>query len=216
MIVQCFLFFCQIFVNVSLLKGELLLVGDFNYPNINREKLYFSHTPEHCASKFFTATQNSFLHQHVSTTAHSRTNQRSTLIDLIFTSDDQLITNLICGSRLGKGHHKFLEFNYWIKCSLNHGKIHHLYENDLPFINWPQIFDSCKTISCWEKFVNTINPIISKYTLTKKPNSIKKESIWMNKDAISKWKLKNTSCYGFNDLTMYLKPNDQQDYETYA
>ena len=111
-IVQCFLFFCQIFVNVSLLKGELLLVGDFNYPNINWEKLYFSHTPEHCASKFFTATQNSFLHQHVSTTAHSRTNQRSTLIDLIFTSDDQLITNLICGSRLGKGHHKFLEFNY--------------------------------------------------------------------------------------------------------
>ena len=108
MIVQCFLFFCQIFGNVSLLKGELLLVGDFNYPNINWEKLYFSHTPEHCASKFFTATQNSFLHQHVSTTAHSR----STLIDLIFTSDNQSITNLICGSRLGKDHHRFLEFNY--------------------------------------------------------------------------------------------------------
>ena len=112
MIVQYFLFFCQIFVNVSLLKGELLLVGDFNYPNINREKLYFSHTPEHCTSKFFTATQNSFLHQHVSTTAHSRTNQRLTLINLIFTSDNQSITNLICGSQLGKDHHQFLEFNY--------------------------------------------------------------------------------------------------------
>ena len=70
-------------------------------------------------------------------------------------------------------------------------------KNDLRFINWPQIFDSCNTISCWEKSLNAINPIISKYTPTNKPNSIKKGSIWMNKDAISKLKLKNTSahCY---------------------
>ena len=82
----------QTIENVSKLKGELLLLGDFYYPNINWEKLYVSHTPEHCASKFFTATQNSFLHQLVSTETHFRPNQRSTLIDLIFTSDDQCIT----------------------------------------------------------------------------------------------------------------------------
>ena len=128
MIIQRFFVFCQIFGDVSILKGELLLVGDFNYPNVNWEKLYFSHIPEHCASKFCTVTQNSFLHQHVSSTTHSRTNQRSTLIDLIFTSDDQSITILRCGSRLKKKHHKFLKFNYWIKCSLNHGKIHYMYE----------------------------------------------------------------------------------------
>ena len=83
-------------------------------------------------------------------------------------------------------------------------------KNDLRFINWPQIFDSCNTISCWEKLLNTINPIISKYAPPKKPNSIKKGSIWMNKDAISKLKLKNTSFH------CHLKPNGQQDYETYA
>ena len=117
---SAFFVFCQIFGDVSILKGELLLVGDFNYPNMNWKKLYFSDIPEHCASKFFTATQNSFLHQHVSSTTHSRINQsrinRSTLIDLI------------CGSRLGKNHHKFLKFNYWIKCSSNQGKIRYLYE----------------------------------------------------------------------------------------
>ena len=101
----------QTIEDVSNLKGELLLLGDFNYPN-NWEKLYVSHTPEHCASKFFTATQNSFLHQHVSAETHSRPNQRSTLIDLKFTSDDQSITNLIYASPLGKSHHKILKFNY--------------------------------------------------------------------------------------------------------
>ena len=103
--------------------GLLLLLGDFNYPNINWEKLYVSHSCEHCASKFFTATQNSFLHQHVSTETHSQPNQRSTLIDLIFTSDNQSITNLIYALPLGKSHHKILKFNYLIKWSLNHDKI---------------------------------------------------------------------------------------------
>ena len=61
----------QTIEDVSKLKGELLLLGDFNYLKINWEELYVSHTPEHCASKFFMATQNSFLLQHVSTKTHS-------------------------------------------------------------------------------------------------------------------------------------------------
>ena len=154
--------------DVSKLKSELLLLEDFNYPSINWEKLDVSHTPEHCASKFFTAAQNSFLSQHVSTETHSRTHQRSTLIEIIFTLDDQSITNSICISSLGKSHHKILKFNYLVKCSLNHDKIHYLYhvanfngmKNDLRFIDWAQILDSYDTISCWERFLNTINPFI--------------------------------------------------------
>ena len=46
----------QTIEDISKLKDELLILGDFNYPNINWEKLYVSHTPEHCASKFSTAT----------------------------------------------------------------------------------------------------------------------------------------------------------------
>ena len=57
----------------------MLLLGDYNYRNINWEKLYVSHASENFVSKFFTATQNSFLHQHVSTETHYRLNQRSTL-----------------------------------------------------------------------------------------------------------------------------------------
>ena len=202
----------QTIEDVSKIKGELLLLGDSNYPNI---LLNVSHTSEHCASKCFTATQNSFLHQHVSTETHSRPNQRSTLIDLIFTLDDQSITKLIYTSPLGKSHHKILKFNYLVKCSLNRDKMHYLYEaanfngmkNGLRFIDWPQILDSCDTISCWERFLNTINPVISKYTPTQKPNSSKR-LIWMYKDALSKLKLKSRSYH------RYLRTNDQQDCKT--
>ena len=83
-------------------------------------------------------------------------------------------------------------------------------KNDLRFIDWPQILDSCGTISCWKWFLNTINPVNSKYTPTRKPNSSKKRSIRMNKDALSKLKLKNKLSH------RYLRTNNPQDYETYA
>ena len=51
----------QAIEDVSKLKGELLLLGNFNYPNINWKKLYVSHTPEHCASKFRSSHPKVFL-----------------------------------------------------------------------------------------------------------------------------------------------------------
>ena len=126
---------------------------------------------------------------------HSQPNQRSILIGLIFTSDEQSFTNLIYALTLRKSHHKILKLIYLIKCSLNQDKIHYLYhaanfnsmKNDLHFIAWP-ILDSCDTISCWESFLNTTNSIISKYTPRKKPYASQKRLIWMNKDALAKLK----------------------------
>ena len=83
-------------------------------------------------------------------------------------------------------------------------------KNDLRFLDWPQILDSCDTISCWERFLNIINPIISKYTPAQMPNSTKNRSIWMNKNVLSKLKLKSRSYH------RYLRTNDQQDYKTHA
>ena len=62
----------------------------------------------------------------------------------------------------------------------------------------------------WGRFLNTVNPIISKYTPTQKPNSSKKRSIWMNKSALSKFKLKNMADHH------YLRKNDLQNYKTYT
>ena len=55
----------QAIEDVSKLKSELLLLGNFNYPNINWEKLYVSHTPEHCASKFRSSHPGVFLRKGV-------------------------------------------------------------------------------------------------------------------------------------------------------
>ena len=78
----------------SKLNGHLLLLGDSDYPTINWAMLGTPLYKENCATKFLTVTQNCFLHQHVNNPTHFRPNQTPTLIDFIFTSDDQAIKNL--------------------------------------------------------------------------------------------------------------------------
>ena len=99
---------------------------------------------------------------------------------------------------LGKSHHKILKLNYLIKCSLNHDKVHYFYhaanlnnmKNDLRFVDWPEILDSCDTIWCWERFLNTI----------KSKNILKSKIL----------KSKNRSYH------CYVRTNNQQDHKTYA
>ena len=78
----------------SKLDGHFLILGDFNYPTINWATLGTRHNKENCTTKFLTFTQNCFLDKHVNNPTHVRPNQTPTLIDFIFTSDDQAINNL--------------------------------------------------------------------------------------------------------------------------
>ena len=96
----------------SKLKGHLLILGDFNYPTINWVTLGTPFNKENCTTKFHTNTQNCYLHQHVINRTHVRLNQTPTLIDLIFTSDDQAINKLSFLSPSGKSHHNAITFQY--------------------------------------------------------------------------------------------------------
>ena len=56
-------------------------------------------------------TQSCFFHQHVNNPTHVRPNETPILIDLIFTSDDQAIDNLLFLSPLAKAIIMSLHFN---------------------------------------------------------------------------------------------------------
>ena len=100
----------QLILNTSLIGGKLLILGDFNFPTINWDSLSTPHLSNHCASEFLAATQDAFLFQYVQSPTHTRPNQKPTLIDLIFSQDDQTITNMTTSTPLGKSHHKVLSF----------------------------------------------------------------------------------------------------------
>ena len=78
----------QLILNTSLIGGKLLILGDFNFPTINWDRLSTPHLSNHCASEFLAATQDAFLLQYVQNPTHTRPNLKQTLIDLIFSQDD--------------------------------------------------------------------------------------------------------------------------------
>ena len=96
----------QFILNTSLIGGKLLILGDFNFPTINWDSMSTPHLSNHCACEFLAGIQDAFIFQYVQSPTHTRPNQRPTLIDLIFSQDDQTITNMTTSSPLSKSHHK--------------------------------------------------------------------------------------------------------------
>ena len=76
-------------------------MGDFNYRDIDWNH-WISEAPEdHSSHRFIEAVIDSFLYQHVKFTTRFRYNQISSLLDLVFSSDELLLSNIDC-RRLGK------------------------------------------------------------------------------------------------------------------
>ena len=74
----------QLILNISLIWGKLLVLGDFNYPTINWDNLSTPHLSNFCAFKFLAATQDASLFQYVQNHTHTGLNQKPTWMDLFF------------------------------------------------------------------------------------------------------------------------------------
>ena len=57
----------------------------------------------------------------------TRTNERSTLIDLIFSQQDQTITKMTTSAPLGKSHHKTFRYRFIVNKNLKNERPSNLY-----------------------------------------------------------------------------------------
>ena len=91
--------------------SDIVIVGDFNYPSIDW------HDPKNPipnstkTEKFIESIRESFLLQHVFKPTHIRHQQNPTTIDLVFTSEENMVTSVKHLSPIGKSHHQLLLFN---------------------------------------------------------------------------------------------------------
>ena len=196
----------------------MLILGDFNYPTINWETLGTPHNKENCVNKIsYSYPVNCFLHQHINNPTHVRLNQTPTLLDLIFTSDDQAINNLSFLSPLGKSHHNAITFQYQLECieSMKVGYNYHkanytAMKRKLNVIDWKELFHGQDVNLSWKTFLKLLNDIILKYTPRFTFNNKRKKSIWMNSQTFSKVQLKNRGYH------QYLRRKDHNNYNIYV
>ena len=82
-----------------------LIMGDFNFPQIDWEKETSKAGPEHMATKFLTTVQDLFLIQHQKSPTRFRKGQTPNTLDLVFTNSEELVTELRTEAALGKSDH---------------------------------------------------------------------------------------------------------------
>ena len=114
---------CDLFEMVYACRpSHLVIVGDFNFKEIDW-RLGKSASPEqHYTHKFVQTTQNCFLTQHVLSPTHFMPNKEPSLLDLVLSSEEDMILDLSHCPPLGNSHHECLTFR--VRCYVDVCKGH--------------------------------------------------------------------------------------------
>ena len=126
--------------------------GDFNYGDIDWENCTCTKSNINDPSfKFIECIRDCFFHQHVKEATRQRGSNEPSTLDLLFTNDENMVTNLEYLSPLGRSDHTILKFTLTcyaeeeapkIRVSYDRGnytKFNEIMQN----IDWEEKFSSC-------------------------------------------------------------------------
>ena len=155
-------------------ESHKLLMGDFNFPEIDWESITTSVGEEHKATKFVECIRDTYRFQHVKQPTRVREGNEPSLLDLIFTNEENMIENLTTHPSLGKSDHLILSFNYIcytlpdFKCEqksrLNFFKGDYVsIREELDKINWTNNLNGMDMLQSWRSFAEINIDLMEKY-----------------------------------------------------
>ena len=187
----------------SVQVSSLLIMGDFNYNQVKWMEGYVEGAPESDAAKFYEATQDLYLFQHVTFPTRFREGCVPSHLDLIFTSEELAVDELTGDSPLGKSDHIILSWKYlyqtsgWneqkkmdkAKPNYNKGNFKEMSEY-LGKVNWSVLKDT-DVEETWKYIMLKINIGVEKFVPPKVAKSRKsKKSPWWSNNLKREVKLK--------------------------
>jgi len=96
---------------------RLMILGDFNCPEIDFVNYCVSGSTDSAAYNFFLRTHDLFLIQHVSEPTRVTKRHRPSLLDYVFTDEAHLVDNITHMAPLGKSDHVCLAWNIELPAS---------------------------------------------------------------------------------------------------
>ena len=99
--------------------SHLLIMGDFNYREINWEENSTPMGENHILSLFLECIRDTYLFKHVREQTRFRDNNEPSTLDLILTNEENMIDNIEHGPGLGRSDHLTLSFNHTCFTSTN-------------------------------------------------------------------------------------------------
>ena len=151
---------------------RILIMGDFNFRDIDYSTYSVNAGDSSDAYKFFNKTQDLYLIQHVTETTRKRSGAQETVLDYIFTNEDNLVDNLQYLTPLGKSDHVCLVWDYVVSVTENTSKQRKfnywkgnyvLINEELKSYDWNQILMEHTTDDAWTKFKDILHKAIEKH-----------------------------------------------------
>ena len=206
----------------DLYRSHVLIVGDFNYPELDWKDHTSPLDEGHRASLFMEAVRDAFLIQHVTDPTHYRAEQKPNVLDLIFTNEDNMVSSLEHLSPLGKSHHQVLKFVYTCYTEEqedNRGKRFAFLKGDYDRLrelirnhSWEDELKDLDVKEAWcyveMQLLKAMEETVPKKKWNK--NHKKRKPLWMNEEALRKIRKKRQA------YQRYLDTKEGKDYLGYT
>ncbi len=210
---------CQFMKSLDSEENDLVIVGDFNHPEVDWPNTACNKDEDHPAKVFLESVRDGLLIQHVTEATRWKEGQSPSTLDLIFTNKEGLISDITVSSPLGKSDHGVIIFKMHCQSTREKPtKTRYLYSkgnyNQIRTnldINWEHELTGKDVIQCWEIFKSRLRVAASENIPKVLLNTKKqKRPSWMNTNAIAKVKKKHAA------WKRYLATKDGQAYQLYA
>ena len=139
-----------------------LIMGDFNFPGIDWEGLSINGRENSIPAKFLNVVCDNLLHQNIDFYTRYRQGQVPSLLDLVFTDDDQRIEGMESECPLGKSDHVVINWEYIVSTDTGNNSGHQDRRNywkgnytsinrDLEGVDWAMEFNNLSANDMWAK-----------------------------------------------------------------
>jgi hypothetical protein len=152
-------------------NNNVIIIGDFNAPGIDWEIAHTDMPDFSFQCKLITTTLDNFLKQHVPFATRFREGQRTNCLDLIFTKDEDDVSNLQSMAPLGSSDHVILTWEYilFAPSKPDTAERRNIWKADIPSIvsfvrtiNWQSILHDDAEES-WRRFRTFFESVIDTY-----------------------------------------------------
>ena len=92
--------------------SHILVVGDFNYNEINWKAGTTPNALTNSATAFVETLRDLYLYQQITDPTHYRENQQPNTLYLVITNEEGMVDNVALGAPVGKSHHTFITFDF--------------------------------------------------------------------------------------------------------
>ncbi len=203
--------------------SHVLLIGDFNYRDIDWTNELCNTEQETDANRFLEATRDAFLIQHQTTPTRHRIDQTPSLLDLVFTNEEGMIEDIETCAGIGKSDHATLIINF--KCyqqeNTTSEQIRYMYDkgdyesmrNAIRNTDWKSELTGLSVENAWTKIKSTIQENIDRYIPTKKVNqntSHSHKKKWMDSHTMATIRKKHKL------YRRWLETQQGKDYQEFA